>query len=50
MSSGVIGIPFTGTLGILLDAKTKWLIPEVAPILDQLNELQFRRKMSNVEF
>lgn len=40
--ASLLGIPFTGTLGILLDAKTKGLIPKIAPILEQLNELQFR--------
>ena len=35
-------IPFTGTLGLLLSAKKKNLIPAVAPILDKLSELRFR--------
>lgn len=35
-------IPFTGTLGLLLDAKTKGLVPTVLPLLDQLQKLRFR--------
>ena len=38
----LLGIPFTGTLGLLLSAKEKNLIPAVAPILDRLSELRFR--------
>jgi predicted nucleic acid-binding protein len=37
-----LGIPFTGTLGILLDAKRKNLIPSVKPLVDQLDNLGFR--------
>ncbi len=33
---------FTGTLGLLLDAKRLELIPAVSPLLDQLQELRFR--------
>jgi len=36
------GIRFTGTLGILLDAKRNGLVPSVAPLLDQLHALRFR--------
>ncbi len=36
------GIRYTGTFGILLDAKHKGLIPCVAPRLDQLQSLRFR--------
>ena len=35
-------IPFTGTLGLLLDAKHVDLVPAVEPILDQLVALRFR--------
>lgn len=35
-------IPFTGTLGLLLDAKRSGLISSVAPSLDQLQDLRFR--------
>lgn len=35
-------IAFTGTLGILLDAKRNGLIPAVKPLLDQLQSLRFR--------
>ena len=38
----LLGIPFTGTLGLLLSAKEKNLIAAVAPILDHLTELRFR--------
>jgi predicted nucleic acid-binding protein len=37
-----LGIRFTGTLGILLKAKEKGLLQAVAPVLDQLEALQFR--------
>lgn len=35
-------IPFTGTLGLLLDAKRSGLISSVAPFLEQLQDLRFR--------
>jgi uncharacterized protein len=35
-------IPFTGTLGILLDAKRIGLVDTIAPILEQLQALRFR--------
>ena len=38
----LLGIPCTGTLGLLLSAKEKNLIPAVAPLLDKLSELRFR--------
>ena len=34
-------LKLTGTLGLLLDAKRNNLIPQVAPILDQLQSLRF---------
>lgn len=37
-----LGVRFTGTLGVLLDAKRAGLIPHVAPTLDQLDALGFR--------
>ncbi len=37
-----LGLRFTGTLGLLLDAKRAGLIPAVSPLLDQLQELRFR--------
>ena len=37
-----LGLKFTGTLGILLDAKRVGLVNRVAPLLDQLQELHFR--------
>ncbi len=37
-----LGIKHTGTLGLLLDAKRKGLIPEVRPMLERLQELGFR--------
>ncbi len=37
----LLEIPFTGILGLLLDAKKKRLIAQVAPLLDQLQVLQF---------
>ncbi|OQA42177.1 MAG: hypothetical protein BWY52_02296 [Chloroflexi bacterium ADurb.Bin325] len=37
-----LGLRFTGTLGLLLDAKHAGFIPAVRPLLDQLQELRFR--------
>ena len=37
-----LGLHFTGSLGLLLDAKRAGLIPAVSPLLDQLQELRFR--------
>ena len=39
--AALLEIPFTGTLGILLDAKRKGLIHKIKPVLDQLHSLQF---------
>ena len=38
----LLGIPCTGTLGILLRAKTSGLIGELSPFADRLNSLGFR--------
>jgi uncharacterized protein len=38
-------IPFTGTLGILLDGKKRNLIQTLRPHLDRLQELRFRLSM-----
>lgn len=35
-------IPFTGTLGLLLDAKKAGLVSSIAPFLNQLQDLRFR--------
>jgi hypothetical protein len=35
-------LPFTGTLGLLLDAKRAGLVPAVSPLLDRLHALRFR--------
>jgi len=37
-----LGLHFTGTLGLLLDARKAGLVAEVRPLLDKLNALQFR--------
>lgn len=37
-----LGLRFKGTLGLLLDAKHKGLIPAIVPLLNQLEELRFR--------
>ena len=37
-----LGLRFTGTLGLLLDAKRAGLVTAVAPLLDQLDALRFR--------
>lgn len=41
-AAALLGIRFTGTLGILLAAKQKQLLSAVAPLLDELNGLRFR--------
>ncbi len=40
--AGTLEIPFTGTLGLLLDAKKAGLIPVIRPVLDALQVLRFR--------
>jgi predicted nucleic acid-binding protein len=40
--AGTLNLRIRGTLGILVDAKRKGLIPAVAPFLDQLDQLRFR--------
>jgi hypothetical protein len=40
--AGTLRLPFTGTLGVLLDAKRARLLPAVAPCLDRLQALRFR--------
>ncbi len=37
-----LGLPLTGTLGLVVDAKHAGLVPAVAPLLDQLQALRFR--------
>jgi uncharacterized protein len=41
-AADLLNIPFTGTLGLLLDAKKRGLIPAIAPILSELDRLRFR--------
>jgi uncharacterized protein len=41
-TAGRIGVPFTGTLGILLDLKRTGLVDRITPLLDRLQELRFR--------
>ena len=36
-----MGLPLTGTLGLLIDAKGKGSIPAIAPVLDKLQTLRF---------
>jgi predicted nucleic acid-binding protein len=38
----LLGIPMTGTLGLLLDARKAGLVHAIAPLLDQLDALGFR--------
>jgi predicted nucleic acid-binding protein len=38
----VLGITLTGTLGILLDAKRRGLVPAVTPLVDDLQHAGFR--------
>jgi predicted nucleic acid-binding protein len=37
-----LDLPFTGTLGLLLDAKRAGLVPAIGPLLDRLHALRFR--------
>lgn len=37
-----VGLPLTGTLGLLLDARRAGLIQALGPLLDQLQALKFR--------
>lgn len=41
-TAAALHIPLTGTLGVLLAAKRRGLITEIAPILDHLQALRFR--------
>jgi predicted nucleic acid-binding protein len=38
----LLGIPFTGTLGVLLKAKSTGHLARVSPVLDRLESLRFR--------
>lgn len=38
----LLGVSLTGTLGLIVDAKKKGLIPAVRPVLDDLNRFRFR--------
>lgn len=38
----LLKLPLTGTLGLLLDAKRKGIIPRLAPLLNELQALGFR--------
>lgn len=38
----ILGISLTGTLGIVLDAKRRGLVPAVSPLIDELQRLGFR--------
>ena len=40
--AAALRLPATGTLGILLRAKSEGLIPRIAPVLDQFDRLGFR--------
>lgn len=38
----LLGISFTGTLGVILKARAAGLVPSVRPIVDRLEALRFR--------
>ncbi|MEN6450691.1 MAG: DUF3368 domain-containing protein [Thermoguttaceae bacterium] len=40
--AAMVNLPVRGTLGILLDAKQRGLVPAVEPLLDRLKSLGFR--------
>lgn len=44
--AGILEIPLTGTLGLLIDAKKAGLIPTISPLLDALQALRFRMSPS----
>lgn len=41
-AAGRLGIPFTGTVGLLIKAKQSGRIPKILPLLDALDANQFR--------
>jgi hypothetical protein len=45
----MLDLPFTGTLGILLDAKKRGLITEVRPLLHRLEKLRFHLSKQTTE-
>ncbi len=44
--ASLLGLSFTGTLGVLLKAKQEGFLLEIKPILDQLDSLNFRLSKS----
>jgi predicted nucleic acid-binding protein len=40
--AAMLGLPYRGTLGLLLDAKTARVVKAVGPLLDRLKSLGFR--------
>lgn len=44
--AGTFKLPFTGTLGLLVDAKKVGLLASIKPCLDRLEELRFRMSAS----
>ena len=44
-----LNLQFTGTLGLLLDAKQTGIVPEVRPLLDKLQLLRFRLALHTYE-
>jgi predicted nucleic acid-binding protein len=38
----ILGLRFTGTLGLLLDTKKAGLVPKLRPLLERLQALRFR--------
>jgi len=40
--ASTLGLKYTGTLGVLLDAKHLGIIPAITPFLDELDSLGFR--------
>lgn len=43
--AGMLEVPFTGTLGLLIDGKKIGLIPAIRPLLDALQTLRFRMSL-----
>jgi predicted nucleic acid-binding protein len=37
-----LGIPFTGTIGVIIKAKRKGIIPSIKPFLEKIKETDFR--------
>ena len=37
-----LGIPFTGTIGVIIKAKLRGIIPSIKPLLEKIKQTDFR--------